>query len=151
MADRLEERDRFGGWTGIQSESTGFFRVEKIGGRWWFITPDGNVFMSTGMNHVDYKEDYSPEFIRFTVDALKDWGFNTIGWTQESLRLNFRKGDIPPSRDGVRRNTNTAICLTCISFALPISSGTARRNFPMSFRGSGKTSATGWRRRTPCR
>ena len=37
--------DRFGGWTGVTSKATGFFRVEKIDGRWWFIDPDGNAFI----------------------------------------------------------------------------------------------------------
>jgi len=66
------ERDRYGGWKKISAEATGFFRIEKLENRWWFITPEGNVFMSTGMNHVDYKEDYSPEFVRFVVGHLKD-------------------------------------------------------------------------------
>ena len=92
------DRDRYGGWTKISTEATGFFRIEKLENRWWFITPEGNVFMSTGMNHVDYKEDYSPEFIRFVVGHLKDWGFNTIGWSQDTKRLDFREGDEPPTR-----------------------------------------------------
>ena len=38
------ELDQYGGWTGIQGEKTGFFHLEEINGRNWFITPDGNVF-----------------------------------------------------------------------------------------------------------
>ncbi len=98
MADKAEEHDRYGGWTGITTTLTGFFRIEKLRKRWWFITPEGNVFMSTGMNHVDFREDYSPEFVRFVVEHLRDWGFNTIGWSQDTKRYDFRVGDTPPTR-----------------------------------------------------
>ena len=44
------DRDRFGGFLSTEAKATGFFRVEKIDGRWWFITPDGHWFYSTGVN-----------------------------------------------------------------------------------------------------
>ena len=77
--------DQYGGCTSVRARATGFFRVERINGRWWFITPAGHGFMSTGVNHVDYKEDYSADFVRFVVRNLRDWGFNTIGWSQEVM------------------------------------------------------------------
>lgn len=41
--------DRFGGWaTGPQREATGWFRTEKIDGRWWLVDPDGRLFWSAG-------------------------------------------------------------------------------------------------------
>ncbi|MEM7602947.1 MAG: hypothetical protein AAF357_16240, partial [Verrucomicrobiota bacterium] len=45
-----EDRDQYGGWTGRQFEATGFFRVEKDD-RWWMVTPEGNAFLSFGINH----------------------------------------------------------------------------------------------------
>ena len=56
-ADRVsgpgEGRDRFGGLTGgPQLEATGFFRVEKFGGKWWFVDPEGKLFWSLGVNCV---------------------------------------------------------------------------------------------------
>ena len=48
----MAELDRFGGYKPIRSEATGFFRVEKIGPRWWFITPEGHAFVSRGVNHM---------------------------------------------------------------------------------------------------
>ena len=90
--------DSYGGWTGICSRATGFFRLERIDGRWWFITPEGNAFLSLGVNHVDYREDYSPEFVSFVCSLLNDWGFNTIGWSQESLSPRFVKGQVVHSR-----------------------------------------------------
>ena len=41
---------RYGGFAGPKRQATGFFRVEKIDGRWWFIDPDGARFWSTGVN-----------------------------------------------------------------------------------------------------
>jgi hypothetical protein len=78
--------DPYGGIKSIQSEASGFFRVEKLDGRWWLITPEGHGFISAGVNHVDYKGDYSQSFVRFVVSNLKDWGFNTIGWSQEVMQ-----------------------------------------------------------------
>ena len=44
-------RSRFGGMTGGPAlKATGFFRVEKINGSWWFVDPDGNLFWSLGVN-----------------------------------------------------------------------------------------------------
>jgi len=75
--------DEYGGLLSIKSEETGFFRLEKLHGRWWFITPKGHPFLSIGVNHADYKEDDSDGFVGFVVRYLRDWGFNTIGWSQE--------------------------------------------------------------------
>ena len=45
--------DRYGGWAdGPEREATGFFRVEKVDGRWWFIDPDGRLFFSHGIDCV---------------------------------------------------------------------------------------------------
>ena len=45
--------DRFGGWShGPRLKATGFFRTEKVGGKWWFVDPDGYLFFSHGVNAV---------------------------------------------------------------------------------------------------
>ena len=46
------DRDPYGGFLETQAQATGFFRVEQIDGRWWFIDPDGHWFYSTGLNGV---------------------------------------------------------------------------------------------------
>ena len=79
---------------------TGFFTVGARDDRWWFITPEGEPFFSVGMNHIDssalrygenihvWREKYGNDQKRWIEEAvvpdLKAWGFNTIGWTQES-------------------------------------------------------------------
>jgi len=41
---------KYGGYVNSQAKATGFFRVEKIDGRWWFVDPEGHLFLSTGIN-----------------------------------------------------------------------------------------------------
>jgi hypothetical protein len=41
---------RYGGYAAGRRKATGFFRVEKISGRWWFVDPEGCRFYSTGVN-----------------------------------------------------------------------------------------------------
>ena len=45
-------RDEYGGFADTQARATGFFRVEQIDGRWWFVTPAGHLFYSVGVNGV---------------------------------------------------------------------------------------------------
>lgn len=50
---RPVDRNRFGGWTkGPRRPATGFFRVEKIDGKWWMIDPEGHLFWSNGVVRV---------------------------------------------------------------------------------------------------
>jgi len=88
-----DDRDVYGGWKGVRSHGTGFFRAERIEGLWWFITPGGHGFLSKGVNGVKYsgwqtkgyreailKRHGSEEaWARATADRLRAWGFNLIG------------------------------------------------------------------------
>lgn len=46
------DRDKYGGTTTIKGEATGFFRYEKIDGRYWYITPEGNGFFPIALSHL---------------------------------------------------------------------------------------------------
>jgi hypothetical protein len=46
------ERCEYGGFAGTRAKATGYFRVERVGGTWWFVDPDGHLFLSTGVNGV---------------------------------------------------------------------------------------------------
>ena len=41
---------KFGGDLARKSKATGFFRTEKINNRWWFVDPEGYLFLSIGAN-----------------------------------------------------------------------------------------------------
>ena len=52
-APALPGRDRFGGWAaGPRVGSTGWFRTEKVDGKWWLVTPEGTLFFSAGVDVV---------------------------------------------------------------------------------------------------
>ncbi|MFT5248581.1 MAG: hypothetical protein ACI93P_000295, partial [bacterium] len=45
------EWDNFGGYkAGPTLKATGHFRTEKLNGKWWIVTPEGNLFWSSGVN-----------------------------------------------------------------------------------------------------
>ncbi|MCE2559636.1 MAG: hypothetical protein J4F98_13820 [Acidobacteria bacterium] len=72
------DRDRFGGWTGLKFDATGFFRTEHDGRRWWLVT---HAFISWGVNHYhsgwwaqDYNRDYWLQ--RFGAEQVDDPAWN---------------------------------------------------------------------------
>ena len=111
---QLTERGRFGGCPQIRFEATGFFRLAKSD-RWWLVTPDGNAFLSFGINHVaphllrqevnrahwlnqfgaaDARSDaFMDGFRRKVATDMKAFGFNTLG-THSSTRW-YERGVYP--------------------------------------------------------
>jgi hypothetical protein len=90
--------DKYGGIVALHSPSggKGYWRVEKIGKRWAFITPEGNAFWMRmvwfiyGDEHVDERKGsyaarttakYGAEATKWEQAnrRLKSWGFNAIG------------------------------------------------------------------------
>lgn len=94
---------RFGGdATQPKSAATGFFRVEKIGDRWWMIDPEGHRYFNNAVNSVEPGSPGSlvksaslvekfgdvSNWARATSDLLREVGFNGVGaWSHHaSLR-----------------------------------------------------------------
>ena len=49
--------DLYGGAaTGPQLKATGFFRTEKVDGKWWLVDPDGHLFFSHGVTCVRFTD-----------------------------------------------------------------------------------------------
>ncbi len=47
----IPDADKYGGWAGgPQLKATGFFRTEKVNGKWWFVDPEGHLFFSLGID-----------------------------------------------------------------------------------------------------
>ncbi|MDF1657770.1 MAG: hypothetical protein P1U58_09165 [Verrucomicrobiales bacterium] len=108
LSKGLKSQDPYGGWTGKQFEATGYFRVEKDD-RWWMVTPEGNAFLSFGINHfvpdlfrqpfsqaawqkrlgiedlADDKQFY-PAIKEWLFQTCANYGFNTLG-VHTSLRV----------------------------------------------------------------
>ena len=52
-AGPVPDLDRYGGWKGgPKLAATGFFRTEKVDGRWWLVDPEGHLFWSLGVTCV---------------------------------------------------------------------------------------------------
>src|ERR1035437_2445967 len=45
---------KYGGYLNTKAKATGFFRVEKVNGRWWFVDPDGHLFLSMNVFGLTY-------------------------------------------------------------------------------------------------
>jgi hypothetical protein len=70
-------------------EASGFFRVAEVGGRWWFVDPQGHRFLSTGVNCIGIAdqptEDAKLRERQRVNRRLESWGFNTTSaWSQET-------------------------------------------------------------------
>lgn len=98
--------DRWGGLVDHPREATGFFRVEEIAGRWWFVSPDGTPLLVQGVNSMGPRSGTDQEtggdayadtvtalyaddaaWAEATVQRLGEWGFNGgAAWMHSSLR-----------------------------------------------------------------
>jgi hypothetical protein len=94
-APYANDYDAYGGWQKLKGEKTGFFHTQRIDGRWWLVTPDGNVFFSKGVDNVSYspEADSSPKvpddlaaWAAMASRQLRGWNFNTAGaWSASQL------------------------------------------------------------------
>ena len=51
-ANKATNYSKFGGYLPVRAKSTGFFRTEKMDGKWWFVDPEGCLFLSVGVDCV---------------------------------------------------------------------------------------------------
>ncbi len=77
-------------------QATGFVHVKQLDGVWWFIGPDGERFVSLGVNHIEphlwlapYNKDTT--LARYGHDMLVNGRFNTHGtaarkWIDQQLK-----------------------------------------------------------------
>jgi hypothetical protein len=72
--------DAYGGWVKLNGPKTGFFHTRMIDGRWWLVTPEGNVFFAKGVGGIEYGPDKnaSSEQLKSLARRLKEWNFNSV-------------------------------------------------------------------------
>lgn len=59
----IPDADKYGGWAGgPRLKATGFFRTEKVDGKWWLVDPDGYLFFSHGVDCVGFGGATGVEF-----------------------------------------------------------------------------------------
>lgn len=69
----IPDANKYGGWLkGPQLKATGFFRTEKVNGKWWFVDPDGRLFFSHGVDCVRLGGDTGVQFREKFFEWLPD-------------------------------------------------------------------------------
>ena len=92
---------QYGGLATRKVKATGFFRTEKVNGRWWLVDPEGCLFISAGLCSVNLsmfgdkpgKLGTTAKWAEATAELLRDYGFNSLGrWSDWPA---FRKLERP--------------------------------------------------------
>lgn len=83
--------DEYGGWKDVTYEATGFFRTQKVGGRWWIIDPSGHPYIFKGVavfsvghsqrqrQALADKFSTRENWAQSEMDMLRSLGFNGLG------------------------------------------------------------------------
>ena len=100
---------KYGGDSRHRTKATGFFRVEKLGDRWWGVDPEGYRYINVALNSISrgksernekaLAEKYvSPEkWITETISMLQDNGFNCAGsWSDYKAIIEANKKSDKP-------------------------------------------------------
>lgn len=81
---RWPDHGRYGGWKQLQFGSTGFFRTEHDGKRWWFVDPEGYALFSTGMDCIHPSDSMRVKGMEHLIPSLPDKnGAYRDAWMQE--------------------------------------------------------------------
>lgn len=95
-----QDHDAYGGAKAIQGRATGWFHLEQLRDRWFFVTPEGHAYVPLGVNHLasylglgnnkprpeehDFVRERHGGDLRRAADhveqALRGWGFNFAGY-----------------------------------------------------------------------
>ncbi len=104
-----DELDQYGGIKSVKGSrgATGFFYVEKIGGKWWLITPEGHGFYKVAMFSPspgydgDVRKQLGDTWATQTYMRLTSWGFNSHEWGGSLMDvLQARYGRAPKELQG---------------------------------------------------
>ncbi|MGQ9823316.1 MAG: hypothetical protein ACUVQK_15795 [Thermogutta sp.] len=85
--------DRYGGAMSLAGTKTGWFHVERIRDRWYFVTPEGHAFFSLGATHAvecmrqDELNLFATKYgkseerlAEFFLERFREWGYNSSGY-----------------------------------------------------------------------
>ena len=91
--------DKYEGSLAKTYRASGFFRTEKIDGRWWVIDPLGHPFVVTAVNSIrpgksannelalTKKFNSEQDWMKATIDTLRENGFNTAGSWSDTEKI----------------------------------------------------------------
>jgi hypothetical protein len=96
--NKKSQLSKYGGNKKYQIEASGFFRTEKIDGRWWIVDPEGYLFIHKAVNGLKrggskrnkkgHGEKFSSpvDWMTQTTQMIKDNGFNGAGsWSEDDI------------------------------------------------------------------
>lgn len=100
---------KFGGYEQNQLRKTGFFRTEKVDGRWWFVDPEGYPFLSLGVdcistggggnaNHIDKRPNFYKALPPEDIGIKSRWP-NTASLGKWNLHRRFGENYSEKSRE----------------------------------------------------
>lgn len=85
MPKKTEPRSKYGGWLERKSSATGFFRVEKVGDRWWCIDPEGFYYINVALNSISKGgSDRNKQALVDKFGTPENWIFQTINMLHEN-------------------------------------------------------------------
>lgn len=76
-AEPIEGLDLYGGHKAIQREKTGFFRLERLHGRDFLITPEGHPYLALSVCHIDLRDAVSGVDV---TNLLRSFGYTCAGY-----------------------------------------------------------------------
>ncbi|MEM8489759.1 MAG: agarase [Pseudomonadota bacterium] len=100
----MADRSRWGGWKdGPRLEATGFFRTEKVDGKWWMVDPDGFLFFSHGLANVRMANlttftgiDFGDPGVRYVdpAEVTPEDSMGIVAITEEQRATRFVSSDL---------------------------------------------------------
>jgi agarase len=68
----MADRSRFGGWqSGPKLEATGYFRTEKVDGKWAMVDPEGYLFFSSALANIRIANTTTTTGVDFKDDSVR--------------------------------------------------------------------------------
>ncbi|MCD7937575.1 MAG: agarase [Tannerellaceae bacterium] len=99
------EVNKYGSRTDRKVNATGYYRVEKLNGRWWVVDPEGYLNIHTVINSLrpggsernkrvfDEKFQTMDKWMKDTADSLIYYGFTGTGsWSEDHWVMENNKG-----------------------------------------------------------
>jgi len=78
LALQAQDQDPYGGLASPKFKSTGWFRLDKTGGRDFLVTPSGNGYVALGVNHAGALEEGVQR--KELPARLRSWNMNNLGY-----------------------------------------------------------------------
>ncbi len=99
VGEPLPGRSKFHGWKdGPQLEATGFFRTEKVDGKWWLVDPEGYLYFSTGIDIIRLSNSSTVTGYDFDHDLISERDVNEI-ISEDDQPLNRVNEEAIPTRE----------------------------------------------------